>query len=40
MLKSYLAIIAVSLKKIFANKSSVVILLMQAIVPSIVMFYL
>lgn len=40
MLKSYLAIIAVSLKKIFANKSSVVILLLQAIVPSIVMFYL
>lgn len=38
--RTYFAIIKTSLKSIFANKSSVIILLMQAIIPSIVMFYL
>ncbi len=40
MLRTYIAIVKVSLKSIFANKSSVVILLFQALIPSIVMFYL
>lgn len=38
--RTYFAIIKTSLKSIFANKSSVIILLMQAIIPSLVMFYL
>lgn len=40
MLKTYRAVSKISLKSILANKSSVVILLLQALVPSIVMFYL
>lgn len=40
MIKSYLSIIKISLKSIFANRSSIVILLLQALIPSLVMFYL
>lgn len=40
MFKTYLSVVKVSLKSILANKSSVVILLLQALVPSLVMFYL
>ena len=40
MLKTYLSIGKISMKSILANKSSVVILLLQALVPSLVMFYL
>ncbi|WP_338211835.1 ABC transporter permease [Lactobacillus juensis] len=40
MIKTYFSVSKISLKSILANKSSVIILLLQALVPSLVMFYL